>query len=250
MLQQNTDEINLNYEKPIEDGNYKAWKRVKEVKIQNTCVYFDNLEQKLIEHIQEADVCLGCVAWLTNKAILDELAKKRRVSIIVQKEDFLRPDYNFTTASNFVWKQRLHNLYKDLPSGVETYSFYGEAYGGKVYEPELYSPPCRDFSEISTRSTWQTEAVRCMGNYNSSKNPAFPRMHHKFLLFCHKKAYAVWTGSFNFTENATRSMENALYITEPSIVDAYWQEWAYIFALSEQLNWDSEWSLPEFRVGT
>ena len=121
------------------------------------------------------------------------------------------------------------------------------------------------------------DAVRCMGNHNADKLPAFPRMHHKFLLFCHQtfetwpserwdeasddwsptdeilvipRPYAVWTGSFNFTQNASNSFENALYTTRPAIVQAYHQEWAWIEALSEPLNWDTPWVSPEWRLGT
>ena len=55
-------------------------------------VYFRNLEDELINHIRNYDAIFGCVAWLTNKRILKELSKKEVVQIIVQKEDFLRPD--------------------------------------------------------------------------------------------------------------------------------------------------------------
>lgn len=98
---------------------------------------------------------------------------------------------------------------------------------------------------------------------NTAKDPAFPRMHNKFVIFCEViegkedyqwypivKPYAVWTGSFNVTKNATASFENALYITEPTIVNAYYQEWAQITALSESLNWFSDWCEPEWRIGT
>jgi phosphatidylserine/phosphatidylglycerophosphate/cardiolipin synthase-like enzyme len=62
--------------------------------------------------------------------------------------------------------------------------------------------------------------------------------------------YAVWTGSYNFTKNAGMSFENALYIEDQPIVDAYMAEYAQIFSLSEPLDWTSEWSVPEYRIGT
>lgn len=53
-----------------------------------TSVYFKNLESKLVSLIQEADVVVGCVAWLSSKHVLRALANKVATSIIVQKEDF------------------------------------------------------------------------------------------------------------------------------------------------------------------
>ena len=75
------------------------------------------------------------------------------------------------------------------------------------------------------------EPVRCVGNNNTDKLPAFPRSHHKFVLFCDYvdtntvdkndiRAYiekvivpkAVWTGSYNFTKTAGKSFENAVVV--------------------------------------
>ena len=46
----------------------------------------------------------------------------------------------------------------------------------------------------------------------------------------------VWTGSFNFTLNATNSFENAVVLHDPKIVNAFYQEWGQILALSEPLD--------------
>ena len=86
-------------------------------------------------------------------------------------------------------------------------------------------------------------------------------MHNKFLVFCKVKntgkdqfhilePYAVWTGSFNFSYAASMSLENAIYLTEPNIVMAYFKEFAQIYAISEELDWQSEWCSPEFRIGS
>ena len=55
-------------------------------------VVFRNIEQRLIDEIRTSKVVMGCVAWLTSGPILDALAEVQGVSIVVQKEDFLRPD--------------------------------------------------------------------------------------------------------------------------------------------------------------
>ncbi len=84
-------------------------------------------------------------------------------------------------------------------------------------------------------------------------------MHNKFLVFAritHEQdrdtitPYAVWTGSFNFTVNAVASLENALYLTSPEIVGAFFEEFGQIMALSEPLDWESDWMTPEWRIGT
>jgi hypothetical protein len=52
-----------------------------------------------------------------------------------------------------------------------------------------------------------------------------------------------------FTENANRSLENAVLI-EDCETSAYYREWERILALSEPLDWESEWGAPEWRIGS
>jgi len=203
-------------------------------------VYFRDIEQKLLEHIYEADAVFGAVAWLTSYSILDALAEKDNVSIVVQKEDFLRPDMGSKT--NF--KTMLRQKYNALKCNLDRYSF------GNI------------LSQVSVCSDPSIEPVRCVGNHNKDKKPAFPRMHNKFLIFAKVKPnsegngfetiipYGIWTGSFNLTKNATASLENALYITDKDVVQAYFQEYGQIAAMSEELDWSSDWAAPEWRIGT
>lgn len=211
-------------------------------------VYFRDLEQRLIEHIQSADAVLGCVAWLTSKNILTALAQKDPVAIVVQKEDFLRPDL----GSRKGWSTELRRRYDSLSCSWMRY-----------YMPGLVG-------DLTTLGDPTLHPVRCVGNHNRTKSPAFPRMHHKFVVFCHAiqgkeyidsdmnevfeqphlEPYAVWTGSFNFTENAGRSLENAVVLENQEIVNAYVDEWARITALSEPLDWESDWAAPEWRIGS
>jgi hypothetical protein len=250
----------------IENHDTLGWKTLSDQTSSSTdglvTVYFRGLERRLVRHVRKARVVVGCVAWLTSKPVLRALAEvPGGVSLVVQKEDFLRPD----SGNRGGWKRQLR-----------------ERYGA------LKTPPWRfDFddclvSSLSTCGDPTLDAVRCVGNYNRDKKPAFPRMHNKFLVFCHVShgcsrcclshegcqagcdegnhegdyprtfvlPYAVWTGSFNMTENATRSLENALLLKDPAVVNAYYQEWAQILALSEPLDWESDWVAPEWRIGT
>ncbi len=203
-------------------------------------VYFREIENRLLKHIEDADAAFGAVAWLTNDAILNALASLSNVSIIVQKEDFLRPD----TGASDDWKAELRKKYSKLRCNLNRYAFKNI------------------LSSMSVACDPSIDAVRCVGNHNRDKKPAFPRMHNKFLIFANVlpasneyeseiiEPYAVWTGSFNFTKNATNSLENALYITEPSIVKAFFDEYGQIAAMSEPLDWTSDWAEPEWRIGT
>ena len=210
--------------------------------------YFRDLEVHLVRHIREAPIVLGCVAWLTSDGILEALAGVQEcVAIVVQKEDFLRPDLGTDDG----WKRRLRARYDALKNPPDRWQWGGMlgslSYGG-----------------------WQEiEPVRCVGNHNRDRRPAFPRMHNKFLVFCQPRRispeengddgcfgifqprpYAVWTGSFNFTRNAGMSLENALYLTDHQIVQAYFREWEQIEAISEPLDWEQDWSEPQWRIGS
>ncbi|MEP6517486.1 hypothetical protein [Microcoleus vaginatus] len=215
-------------------------------------VYFRNIENELICKINEYPVVVGCVAWLTHEGILNALSSRKRVSIIIQKEDFLRPDTGNWSSNN------LRKMYASLPLGPSGLTDTGERWGSLL-------------ASLNSHSSWESEPVRWVGNFNREKKPAFPRMHNKFLIFCDIDAVtgnepdfdeghieivprAVWTGSFNLTNNATRSLENATYIKDVDIVNAYYAEWQYIFALSEIIPnefWDYAWSPPDyFRIGS
>ena len=211
-------------------------------------VYFRDLPAHLIQHIEAADYVFGCVAWFTHTAVLDALAKKKGVFVVVQKEDFLRPDVGNQQ------KEDLRRRYRSLPCLPRNH------FGGTV------------LSMMSFASINPENAVRCVGNHNTDKVPNAPRAHHKFLVFGrsipkptdredlvgelwgnHKdliKLQSVWTGSFNVTHNAGNSLENAVLLTQPAIVRAYVEEFAQVAALSESLNWNTAWSSPEWRLGT
>ena len=210
-------------------------------------VFFRNLESHLIAEIERADVVIGCVAWLTSGPILDALAAKKNVSIVIQKEDFLRPDMGVTDRSK--WKSWLKRKYSILSCNLERLDFSNVLY------------------YMSQSAPFIQDAIRCVGNLHTEKFPALPKMHNKFLLFCRLETeeeddtrlfretssvvpYTVWTGSFNFTKNSERSLENALLISESKIVDAYYQEFGQIMAISEPLDWFSEWTEPEWKIGS
>ncbi len=221
-------------------------------------VIFRNHKEKLIELIRGYRIVLGCVAWLTDFDVLDALSLKSAVQIIVQKEDFLRPDSVQSSSTEFYIK--LRRKYDALPS-VYNWSQLGSVFSQLI--------------PVSDLENHQINAVRCMGNHNKDKEPASPRMHHKFLIFMNgydsiepigsppeggPTLYeevikvkptidsCVWTGSYNITYNATKSLENAVVLHCPNIVYAFYEEWSQIALLSESLDWKTPWSCPEWMV--
>ena len=225
------------------DGTLKNYStKVTQPHFDSVEAIFKNLEPRLINTIKqfEKGAIFGCIAWLTSVPILKALAKCNIVQIVVQKEDFLRPDIGAGDSSK--WKAELQKLYGGLKCNRKRHQFR---------EPMGNLSVCGDPT---------VDAVRCVGNHNADKHSAFPRAHHKFLVFCNidnKENYfpvALWTGSFNLTKNATHSFENVLYLTDKKgdneIINAYLNEHHQIFALSENLNWENQWTTPEFRIGT
>jgi hypothetical protein len=202
-----------------------------------------NLERALTHWISGAEFIFCCFAWLTNYRVLDAMASlKHGCQIVVQKEDFLRPDSNHTSRSN----RMLQKKYERLACSFSRYQLPSIASG------------------LSMCSDDFVDAVRCAGVANSERRRASPRMHHKFAVACNCTVkpgelhgsvvqfhpFSVWTGSFNPTSNGTKSRENAVVIESESVADAYINEWAKVFAVSEPLDWESKWSAPEWRIGT
>jgi hypothetical protein len=230
--------FNLNSFEPETDqrGKFVKHNKNNSVITPDIDVYFRNLPERLCEQIENAHLVVGCVAWLTHPEILAALATVE-AAIVVQKEDFLRPDLGVKSG----WKQNLRASYDALRCRRSRWEF-----GNMI-------------SSLSTCDDISIGAVRCVGNLNRERSPAFPRMHNKFLVFCRIEdqenceavtPYAAWTGSFNLTNNAANSLENALLVRQPEVVQAYFAEFGQIMALSEQLDWESEWAAPEWRIGS
>jgi hypothetical protein len=198
--------------------------------------YFRGLQDAFIEEMHGADAVVGCVAWLTNEPILNAMQQLRCVSLIVQKEDFLRPDA--------IGKSNLRKLYAGLGCCLDRFA--------------MPMPIC----DLSTAGSPEWQAVRCVGNVNRTQSPVHPRMHNKFAVFCRLvdsddrdglpafEPFKVWTGSFNFTYVGGLSLENAVVLSDEKIVWPYFNEWGQISCLSEPLDWFRDWVEPEHRIGS
>lgn len=171
---------------------------------------FRNIEVELIEQIYKHDIIVGCVAWLTSIPILEALQGKA-VQFVVQQEDWLRPDSNEWSLA----KQR--SLYQSL-IGIKNW-----------------------VAQASYCSIFDIQPVRLSGK-PKTKNRSNPRMHHKFVLFGNEDNKScnsfdlLWTGSYNFTTNATKSLENGLFIQCPEVIDSYFMEWRQVLLSSFRIE--------------
>jgi hypothetical protein len=199
-------------------------------------VYFRDLEGHLVRNIRQADAVIGCVAWLTSRSVLEALAAVPfGVSVVVQKEDFLRPD------GRCQGRQSYFARYSQIPARLCRRNCPGLV------------------STLSTQADPSIQPIRCVGQRAPRTAPVNPRMHNKFFVFCRTRPgtyhellvpYRVWTGSYNPSWNATNSLENAVVLDSPPMALAFYNEWSQIFALSEPLDWESEWVAPELREGS
>ena len=196
-------------------------------------VVFEDLESRLADLIRQHQAVVGCMAWLTGEKVLRTLASRKVVSVIINKEDFLRPDQG-------TWsQQQTKRLYSAIPS----------------FHPMWDIGPAYNWNSGITAA-----GIRCAGVRIDGQNSRMtPRMHHKFFVFCDHDPEsndpggwvpkAVWTGSYNATFNASRSLENAVIITDPVIARAYFEEWGAVLGISEPLEWTSPYVTPDYRLG-
>lgn len=209
--------------------------------------YFRDLEGPLLHHIDEADAVVGCVAWLTNLKVLKALAAKRAASVLVQKEDFLRPDRGPLPNGWKVTLQRHYDAIRPIDAPIHL--------GAGWLEVRTHN------DRPGYGSPLPMVGLRCVGHLKRKKNEAaMPRMHHKFLVFLRRLPdsdreviegawpylpYAAWTGSYNITQNGNASLENAIYIEDERVATAYCDEWAQLVGVSESLDWTSTYAAPE-----
>ena len=213
----------------------------------NIEVFMRDVKSCLIQKLNamdEGDIVYGCVAWLTDRDILNAMVGKT-FGIVIQKNNQL-PDH-------------VLHLYQEI------------SHQSMILENGYF-----EFDTLMNRISKQSffGDVRCIGFDSSSGgkktnkkkkiNIIKPFMHHKFLVFAKQHRmpdieskhmqqqfgsenitvedaekitpYAVWTGSFNFTNNANESIENAVFIKDEKIAEAYTKEWANLYFNSEPLD--------------
>ncbi|TAK30199.1 MAG: hypothetical protein EPO40_08800 [Myxococcaceae bacterium] len=109
---------NLNHARiQTDDGDRPLLDFATESREARVACHFRDIRGALLRYIARYDHMVGCVAWLTDPVILQALAARRGVAIIVQKEDFLRPDA--------VDREGLRRLYAAVPDTLLRVHFRG-----------------------------------------------------------------------------------------------------------------------------
>ena len=174
-------------------------------------MHFAGVTDRLLDFIRGSDAIVGCVAWVTNRAVIAAMAE-RPVSLIVNKE------YSLRSTDRKVHSQRQRQNLSELRGGLRRQD---------MPAPLRDIPSGPDF----------IEPVRCVGHITRGNTGNTPLMHSKFIVRLQRgKPVAVWTGSFNFTVNAASNVENVVEIHDKAIAAAYLDEFARIAALSEPLE--------------
>lgn len=190
--------------------------------------HFRDLQKILVGEIEKADIVLGCVAWISDPVVLESLTKKSVALILDSKVNRMG--------------KKLKSLYQELKDTNKEpiYEMLTNGFGSEKYlcYTDLNNQPVpKAYAE-----DWNFES----GLY--AVDGFYRYMHHKFLILlkqappcfhCGRKKYipTVWTGSFNFTKNASKGLENAVIIRNQYISASYLCEFLEIYKNhSRQLN--------------
>ena len=223
-------------------------------------VIFRDYRTRLLRLFEEAQadglVCLGAVAWLTDSWVLRAMATMP-TAVVVQKEDFLRPDSSIIDGRK-CWKDQLRARYDAIArSDLNCDLFIRQNFPNPL-------------GALSLQGDQSIAGVRCVGfrNDRGANGVRRPLMHNKFLVFVRLRGFSddeqeenapleslwepqmVWTGSCNLSRLSHRSRENTVIIRDAVIASAYLHEWADLMSLSEPLDWDSEWVAPQWHEGS
>lgn len=217
--------------------------------------YFDDFPAHFAECCKNATAIVGCIAWINDDNILEMLASrfKNNVQLVLNKErEFLKNEMNYARRFpmlSFLGKMGKLDMTRLRMEKNSTWS-------------PLALPPssCANGTEDKKAAidSMQVEALRCMGvvaPMNMQNQHCRSLMHDKFVVFLKEdssaqppllKPYAFWTGSYNFTNNSTYSLENASYREEPVRAMRYLQEWYHILLLSEKIAQSKPCITPEY----
>lgn len=170
---------------------------------------------------------VGTVAWATDEELMLALGKATRgACLVVNKERWLR-EWTFRAL-------------KPIPLSL-------------LFLSQNILPP--SYSTDWTRSAW------CAGAINVENNMQFPRMHRKDLVFCSRKRpcgdtlsyplepYAVWSGSYNLTRTARRSVETASLIWSNALAQHAYRQFLDVLAHAEPLESQATASSPVLVAG-
>ena len=225
-------------------------------------VVLRNLKGRFVDLLDEARrdglVCTGVFYRLTEPEVLESLATLP-TSIVVQKDGCWRAAGD--SMSQPGWKHLLRSDYDDIAGSGEQHP---------LFQRQHCPSPLGDVGLLEGQTI---SGIRCFGLANDSgadeKSPV-PILHHKFVIFSELtdagepepgdvtdpsgnvtwRPRILWTGSYNPTRLASRSLENAVIIRRKDVAVQFLLAWAKIMAISEPLDWTDPGLNPQWNDRT
>lgn len=171
---------------------------------------------------------VGTVAWATDEQLMTALGRHTQgTCIVVNKERWLR-GYTFRAL-------------RPIPLST-------------LFLSVGMLPP--SYSQDYAQAAW------CAGAINVENNVQFPRMHRKDLVFCAKsrsthdapgggplEPYALWSGSYNLTRTARKSVESASLSWSTVLASHAYRCFLDVLAHSEPLESQATVSSPILVAG-
>lgn len=199
-------------------------------------VHFQDIKSHLLRYIEKSSYCIGCVAWCTDFDVLDALASRKGAHIIIQNDAVATRQYKHDT-----FRPKLREKYRHL----KPFDWLGweRAYWNAV--PEFKQIPFmpsalikHDAVSVRVCGQRQTNKQHHQRQQQTEEKEVPSMMHHKFLLYLNAQGviYGVSTGSYNFSKNASQSLENFQYIEDPRVAQHYFLEYLRVLHCSEPLR--------------
>ena len=200
-------------------------------------------------------VCVGALYRLTDSEILEAMTTVA-TSVVVQKER------NWWTGNDSApragWKDLLRSDYDAVAASGEH---------NDIFQRQNCPEPLGSRGLLGDQ---HLAGIRCFGqiNHGGAGQEPSPILHDKFLVFSelnfipdpepgppdavytngeHEwKPRVLWTGSYNPTRLANRSLETTFTIRDEGIAGFFLHKWSCIMALSEPLDWTSDSIQPQW----
>lgn len=192
-------------------------------------VYFASescsLQDVLLEHIAGSDAVIGCVGWLTSKAVIDALAARPAGSSFIVDKGYV---------SKNAWVSARYSAFHRMIS-----------LGESVWDNTAL--------HVLKPVTSVLDPVRILGFAGGAAGQASPMMHHKFAVMLKRQSgelvpSSVLLGSYNFSDNADRSLEFLNVSRDPVVIRAFLSEFAALYVLlSEPFNSQAPLPKPEWK---
>ncbi len=186
-------------------------------------------ERWVLNLIRNADAVVVSCYVLSRRPLFEALAQKERVLMLCHKTDMAGPA-DARNAKPFVQRVR--------------------ALQGREFAPSELAPAAPWFQHCVPVK--KVPVARCLGDFQSDRT--VPLMHDKTIVALRKSTdaqtyypYALWTGTNNFTENATRSVGVGMIVDHPETAAMRLNDILNYVLSSEPVPWCHQALTPEWR---